>query len=191
MFEQFIFRLLALTCLLILIAVWDYSQKRAQAQRWREYLKLYACAGIASVFGALNDIYTVSISPDYFAHGKGLGAGEDLTIKAVLLGAQAGCVAGFVCGGCLLIRFKQLAWSPLLRRVAVIISTALVCSQIGAYVYPLMIEAKDLFSEVDWSSEREAAFMQVWGMHIGLYAGALIGLIGVCLKPREKSDCLS
>ena len=54
------------------LAVVDLRRNGRNARRWREYLLLVACVGIALVYGIINDQLTVTISREYFLYGKGV-----------------------------------------------------------------------------------------------------------------------
>ncbi len=65
--------------ILAIIALVDLHKKGSEATRWREYLFLAAAAGVAMVYGAINDQITSLISWEFWWYGKGLEtmAGKD------------------------------------------------------------------------------------------------------------------
>lgn len=54
------------------LAIADLRRNGKAARRWREYLLLVACVGVALLYGIINDQLTITISPEYFIYGKDL-----------------------------------------------------------------------------------------------------------------------
>ena len=186
---MFIWRLLFLTVLLALIAWWDYRRLGPAARRWQEYLFLYSAGAFAALLGALNDVYTVSVSPDYFISGKGLEAGDGLILRAMGLGAQAGFVAGVILAACLLMRYRYAFWSDLARQVVRITCLAVMTALLCRFVLPMYLVDTDLLSAVPWTNERKLQFVHVWSIHIGLYVGAALGLLAIlCVVKLPNRD---
>ena len=89
-------RVLLLASVLALLAVHDLRGRGRHATKWREYSFLFAFATAAALSGALADLVTVTLAPEYFVSGKGLAGGPGLPWRAAGLGAHAGFVAGAV-----------------------------------------------------------------------------------------------
>ncbi len=67
----------------------------------------------SSFIGAVNDLITSSISPEYFTLGKGLDEGPDLRLRAGLFGLQVGFSAGVIGGAvCLFASRRKSSRSP-------------------------------------------------------------------------------
>ena len=178
-----------MTLLLSLIAWWDYRRLGPAARRWKEYLFLYGSGTFAALLGALNDAYTVSVSPDYFINGKGLEAGDGLMLRAMGLGAQAGFVAGIILAGCLLLRYRSAAWRDLSRFVVYIAGGAVALGVLLHILLPAFLSDLDFLTDLPWSDKQKVNFIRAWSMHIGLYAGALLMLLTIitCFKLTTQS----
>lgn len=179
----FVTRVIALAVLMAGVASLDLVRHRRRASRWKEYLFLWVVAGVAALCGAANDSWTVRISPDYFVVGKGLPA-AGVWVGAVELGARAGFSAGAVAAAlCLFVAsagrrypvlgvpgLARLVWRPLLTTpvVAVLLFTARDGLQSLEVVHDL--------AEVI-GPERTMAFVRVWAIHGGMYAGLAVGLV--------------
>ena len=87
-------RLAALLVLAIFMVAYD-THRGSTVRLW-EYGCLFLVGAVGAVYGTANDAITVSISPDYFALGKGLDAGAELRSQAIMLGGQAGFSASAV-----------------------------------------------------------------------------------------------
>ncbi len=175
-------RFVAVVLLLGLTSGVEYAVKGKAAVRWRASLLIVTLSAIGALLGGVIDVLTSSISPAYFAIGKGLGWSSDLTWRACGLGLQAGAAAGVVVGAVLayvnyratgpslpLARMHRFALIP----VAAALMGGVALGVLAAYVSPgvLVDLVRDRLPEGD-----EAAFVTVWCAHIGLYAGALLGL---------------
>ena len=178
-----------MTLLLSLIAWWDYRRLGPAARRWKEYLFLYGVGAFAALLGALNDAYTVSVSPDYFISGKGLEDGDGLMLRAMGLGAQAGFVAGIILAGCLLLRYRCAYWFDLVRQVLRITCIAVMIAFLCRFVLPIYLAETELLAAMPWSDERKLQFVNVWSIHMGLYAGAALGLMAIlCVVNLSNRD---
>ena len=184
---MFLWRLLLLSVVLCLIAIWDYRTYGKDARRWREYVFMYACGCFAAMIGAVNDLYTVSISEDYFVAGKGLEPGDGLSLRAVLLGAQAGFVAGVILAACLLIRLKQAGFRFIAKRVVLIAVAAIATAVLSSLCLPSYLKHADILHRIAWSIEQVDAFTSVWAIHIGLYAGAILSLAVILILGRSTN----
>lgn len=190
----------------IIFSIWAYVEfirKGKKASRWKEYLFLIYCVLIVMAFGMINDQLTVSISWEYFVHGKGFDLqGQDqpdwvsLRLWACEVGAKATWTAGLLLGAVLLIcnnpnnkppvvplkKLVKLVW--LIGIPACVLAVLLgIAGYLGAW--------KNLTEDFSliWQSNiyRPANFQCVWGMHLGAYVGGGIGTAVLCwwiLKKR-------
>ncbi len=186
----FSIRLIVLVCVLAAFAGIDRWRNGPEASRWREYSFLLGAAALGGVFAALNDQVSLALSPEFFELGKGIERNEDFRREVTALGFHAGFLGGAVAGGVLLL-FNQAKTErpalPLARlwvRTPWILGTAVACGVLGLVLF----SALGLGSEVAGLLPEEAAytFQQVQGLHAGLYAGALIGLVLAVLSVRRE-----
>ncbi len=188
---NFATRLGILVLLAAAVASIDWWWYRSRATRWREYSFLLAAGLLGGLFGIGNDHVTATISPEYFTMGKGLPPGESFRFQVTLLGFQAGFGAGAVIGMSYLLansgnrrpnlpirRLFLLAWLPV---VAALVLTP-VCSWIAYRFDPLRFTS--LFDGILSPSEI-SRFRAVWGIHLGLYAGGLLGTVLGVLRLRR------
>jgi hypothetical protein len=185
-------RILAGVTILSIFAAVDLRKNGRSATRWREYLFLFSAAGISIVYGALNDQVTSSISWEYFYYWKGL---EDklgprtppdalrLHWEAAKIGMQAAWSLGLIAGAALLIannpsrRVPRVSYRVLWRGLPIIIGTVIICSTIFAFIGhagALDSISQDLREEA--ARHRPQQFMTTWGIHLGGYIGAPIGV---------------
>jgi hypothetical protein len=151
----------------------------------KEYAFLLYAMLVAIVYGVAHDHATATISPEYFLRWKGLAADPRPFRWAVtMLAARASFGTGLIAGAVLLVantpirvgRSSQLPYRDLLRLSLVPLALAALFAvtwgvtnsfvQIGAAT------ARELVAP-----ERMRAFVTVWAVHAGSYAGALAGVI--------------
>lgn len=186
----FSIRLLVLVCVLALGAGIDRWRNGAEANRWREYAFLMGAASLGGAFAALNDQVSLAISPAFFEIGKGIERGEDFRQEITALGFHAGFLGGAVAGGALLL-FNQakperaaLPLTQLWLQTPWILSSAVACGVLGLALFSLLGLGTDVTSVL---SEGEAeGFHLVQGLHSGLYAGALLGLVRAVVGVRRE-----
>ena len=184
---MFLLRLALLLVLMVLYAAYDYWKHKQAATRWKEYSFLVSCALLAAVIGVINDSITVRISPAYFIHGKGLAADDGLVFAAQCLGAQAGVVAGFICAGILLVATgTMLTYRQAYRCIALICLGGVGAALLGAVLVPPIMQSSDILHALDLNDAEQIAFYQVWGVHLGLYAGALLALLLIVVAVRWR-----
>ena len=188
------------------LAAWDLYRNRARAARWREYTFLLACVILALLYGVLNDQITTTISWEYFAYGKfahdTLPPGEPpnsprFRWEAAKIGMKATWTAGLVIGVALLLANNprkdgrpRLPYRRLFRYVAVVFATTVVFSAclgllgyFGAFV-SFNEDFRDMLANDEWRPRR---FMAVYGVHLGGYAGGLLGAaLAVVLVIRAR-----
>jgi hypothetical protein len=203
MLERFPFwqRAAFLAGLMILGAVVDLCRHGRAATRHKEYAFICLTGLIGCLAGAITDLMTSSISPDYFTVGKGLSGGEGFERRAALFGVQEGLSAGVIAGAICLYasrrksRFPPLAFGPLLA----LLWMPLACGFAGALLLPLAAGHSDpaevaLKLDGAVSAAHVPPFLRVWWTHTGLYAGLLAGvvwLIVVVLRRRRAGAKLA
>ena len=169
----------------------DLRRPRGERIRWRAYSFLVGSALVAALFGVGVDTVTSSISRDYFILFKGIPDGDDFIPRVLALGAQAGVSAGVVLSGLwLLVAGRPEKALDLFRSLPVPLVLAALGGVLG-YGAGIRTESG---MELDLSPEELQAFHNVWCVHVGVYAGALAGAIGVAVrlgKSRWRGDELN
>jgi hypothetical protein len=174
--SPFPLRMVVLVVVLGVVALLDLKRHGRAATKWREYAILLTAAGAAAVLGALNDLFTCTLSPEYFVAGKGLDQGPGLAWRAAALGAQAGFVAGAVAAALLLwantarAGQRALSWRGLLRMCAAVAGASLA----GGAALGLMM------------ATQEDRFRTVQAIHAGLYLGLLAGSVAAVVAVRGR-----
>ncbi len=156
--------------------------RRQRAVRWRGALVIVGAGLLGAAIGTVNDAITAAISPEDFAIGKQLGFSADLQLRACALGARAGTSAGTI-AGCALTWFairRDREPAPLrtlaLARfpIAAAVLTALVVAGLAAAFAPTDVAARLGY---DLAPAARRPFATVWAAHVGLYTGAVVGLV--------------
>ena len=178
-------RISLLLLAMALVAFIDWYRNGQHATKWKEYGFIILSGVVGMVFGLFNDLITSSISPEYFIVGKGLAAGEGLTLRAAFLGMRAGFGAGAVAGTiCLYSSVVNCSRSPLpyrtilsflWRPVTLAIAAALVAVFFCQYD-PLAFSAE---LKGVLTPEQIRRFLVVWWIHAGLYLGLLVALVWI------------
>jgi hypothetical protein len=163
------------------IVAWiDWRRRAAQATKWREYSFLL----VAGLLGIAIDQITATISPDYFVLRKGITADDRFRLSIAALGFQAGLLMGMVVGGIYLIANnprpdrRSLPAAQLFRVALFPIFAAMVLMPLVALAVHrwdplhLTLELSDMLSP-----SRIGRLLTVWGMHLGIYLGGLLGTI--------------
>jgi hypothetical protein len=182
--------------ILLMLALLDLRRNGvAKATRWREYAFLILCVCFAMMYGIINDLITSTISWEYFYYGKELEQKLGPTtppdpfalhVAAMLVGMKATWTAGLLIGAVLLIANNprrnrpQAPYRALIRMLGVIAGITIPCAIVlgilgsrGALNW-ISSDFADLFRT---NLMRPARFVGVFGIHLGGYAGGLIGLI--------------
>jgi hypothetical protein len=202
--EGLFWRILLGGLILCAFAVVDLRRNGRAARRWREYLFLTACVGLALAYGLINDQATVGISWEYFYYGKDamaqLGAvippdAWALRWEAAKIGAKATWSAGLILGVILLFannptsRLAPLPFARVFARLPVLLGITVACAVtmgvlggLGALKW-LNSDFQMLLAEDLWRPYR---FMAVYGAHLGGYIGGLLGTIVVCVLLRRE-----
>lgn len=183
-------RLAALLALMVVGAALDRRRHGPAARRPGEYAFLLAAGALGAAFGFACDQVTSRLSPDYFVEGKGLDPGPGFGRAVIVLSLQAGFTAGVVLGAVLLLTNQPRPARPalpllrLLRRAAWPLGGALVAAPVGALVVPPLAlpHLRDLLV---LPPDRLEAFARVWGAHVGVYGGAVVGLVVAGLEVRR------
>lgn len=189
------------------MAIVDYRAHRQRATRWREYAFLFLCVGFAMAYGILNDLITSRISVEYFLYGKGVAervsaevAGDPdrfrgtLDVQAMRIGALATWSAGLIAGAAILItnsvgRRPRLRMRSMLGLLPLIGVSAVAFAIVGGllgYAGAFTRFSADFAEMVAKDEMRPARFMAVFGIHLGGYVGALVGLIAACVAVVMK-----
>jgi hypothetical protein len=185
-------RVLLLAAVLAAIAVWDY-RRTGELYRVRGYVFIFSVALVGGMFGLVNDLVTSSISADYFAFGKDLGPQEGLRARAVALGFQAGFgAAAFVAVLLLLANSHRkhpetvLSYPRLSLHALKPLGGALACGPLFAVVFHYLDPMRTRADLMEFlTPDRAERFLLVWGVHWGLYIGALAGLVQAFVDIRK------
>lgn len=187
-----LWRLLILVLLMAVVAWFDWRRRGPEATRWREYVFLLLAGLIGGIIGIANDHVTATISPEYFFIGKGIALGDGFRLHVTELGFHAGLLAGVVIGGAFLMANNSKPNRPslpakkLVRFALYPILGALILVPLGALL-------AWLFDPLNFTADLHEAltppqitrFLAVWGVHLGLYAGGLLGTIAGIVGIRK------
>jgi len=189
----FSYRVAMLLALMAVAAAVDYWRRGKEAERYREYAFICIAGALGGLAGFANDCVTSSISPDYFTLGKGLEAGSGLRWRAGVFGFEAGYSAGMIGGAiCMFVRARNSHFSTEQMRRWL---RALWMPVAGALLFGLLLPI--VAGELDplglsaglgslLRNDEIDRFRRVWWIHLGLYAGLIIGLAAMIL--RRKGD---
>jgi hypothetical protein len=160
----------------------DWLKNPGDPRRLREYGFLLYGTAVATAYGILHDQVTVTISPEYFVVFKNLRPGPGgLRWAALKLSVLATYWVGVVLAAALLVannpsdRLPQLAYARLRRLALIPIGGALVGALAGAMGLGVWGTAKSVEAFSGYLPVDAGAFLTVWGMHIGSYAGGGLG----------------
>ncbi len=188
-------RLGVLVLLMAIVAGIDWRRNGAAATKWREYAFLLAAGLLGGLIGIGNDLITLTISPDYFVLGKGIPAGDYFRGHVVSLGFQAGLLMGMLVGGIYLIannpkpnrcslpliHLFRFALPPILAAIALVPIGALLICRWDPLSFRAPSQLGDLLTPI-----QATRFLTVWGMHLGIYAGGLLGTINGVFATRRR-----
>jgi hypothetical protein len=193
-------RVALLVLLMLAAAGVDLARRGAGASRWREYAFVLAAGAAAAACGFAHDLVTAWLSPDYFVFGKGLPA-EAVRESAALLGLKTGFSAGAIAGAvCLFVATRKSARPTLpVRSLAFQIWRPFVLSVLCSLLVPLFLSRWDPLSlsallRETLGTARMEAFLRVWWIHVGTYAGLVAGVVWVCvdvvkMRKRLGAEC--
>lgn len=173
---------------LVLVAAVERVVVGPRAQRWKEYGAWVVMSALGAAFGACNDLVTSRVSPYYFELGKGISSvdADQFTLGVAELGARAGCSAGVLLGGVMLLANTTRASRPSLR-VAQLLARSLIPIAVAAALAPIVAFSTDwdvqglgeeLRRGLDESDVDDFLFVQ--RAHDGASIGAALGTIGAC-----------
>ena len=173
---------------LALVAAVERLIVGARARRWKEYGAWVVMSALGAAFGACNDLITSRVSVHYFELGKGLSSvdHQQFVRDVADLGARAGCSAGLLLGGVLLLaNGPRPSLSSL--RVVELLTYALVPIALAAAFAPIAAFSTDwdlqglggVLREVLSKSDVDA-FLFVQRAHAGAYIGSALGTTIAC-----------
>ena len=191
------YRLAAIALLATVVIIIDRLRHGTKGYRAGEYAVLMLAGVVGAGYGAVNDLITSTVSPEYFTLGKGLQEGPGLTLRAMVLGAKAGCPAGVVvCAIWLFWAGRTPGDHPArMRRVVGSFWIPVACAGVLAVLLPTIVGAWD---PLDFKAmlrgllpdDRVSAFRHVWWAHVGAYLGLLLGcglgMVRMVGKPKTR-----
>ena len=147
-----------------------------ESRRWRECLFLIQFAALGGVCGAAFDRLSFRIEPEFYLNEQHRYPTAALQEQVTRFGFQAGfAIAGSICALCLVLSHssrrhgrRTLRW--LMRRMLPI--------AVDAFALSVAAGAVAFFGRME-------SWTIVWSLHLGLYAGAAIGLVLVLMQLRE------
>lgn len=172
-------RIPALVAFLLGGIVYDRWRHGREGRRAREYGFLLACGALGGLAGVAQDQLSLQVCPAFFVYAKGIRPGPNFTWRASAVGLHAGLFAGFLAAGLLLLlnqprpaRAELSLWRVARSASARILGLAALGVPAG-YLFGPELPLRDFLA--DYRGD-PVPFLRVWGMHIGLYAGAVVGL---------------
>lgn len=201
-FRERVFIALGGAGILAAMALLDYLQHPNNPTRLKEYAFLIYAMVIAIAYGIAHDHVTATISQEYFLRWKGLADDPRPFRWAVtVLAVRASFAMGLVAGAVLLVannplpgrNLPRLSYRELARLSLVpITSAALFAVTWGIANAGLKIGAATAREYV--LPEQVGAFVAVWAVHAGSYAGATFGVvlagIMVVIRRRQRARAL-
>lgn len=182
-------RLLVLLALMVVVAAAERWLRGPAASRWREYAFVIGAGCLGGAFGALFDQLTCTLSPEYFVLGKELEPGPGFRWRVAQLGFQAGFSPGVILGGLLMFaRGERKVTYPRVLLIGLWTpGLGLAAAPLGGLVFVLLDpwEYGPALAEF-MPTGTVAWFLWVWGMHNGVYAGSLVGLVAGCWRVRQE-----
>ncbi len=179
---------------------------------WTRSARAKECAFLAyavlaaAAYAVVHDHVTATISPEYFLYGKGLAQDPRPFRWAVtLLAVRASLAAGLLCGTVLLVanNTRRSGHPPPLdyRALAKLSLIPLAAAGLGAAVLGVINARMQLGTAEALAlgvvHYRVWRFVIVWAVHVGSYAGALVGSVATAIlvavrrwktfPPREVS----
>lgn len=182
--EGLLWRIGVGVALLAGLLVVDLIRKGRQSQRLREYAVLLAATAGAMAFGVVNDMVTVTISPEYFLAHEGLSWDwpGDVRLLAAGVALKASWTAGLAVGVAMLLannpsrRLGRLPTRRLYGRLLYpLAAAAALATACGAAGYLAARSGADSL----------AGFRCVQLAHLGAYAGAVAGLAAAVVSIRR------
>jgi hypothetical protein len=165
-------------------------QREDTVTRAKEYAFLLYAMLLATVYAVAHDHVTATISPEYFLYGKGLAeAPQPFRWAVTLLAIGAGLAPGLLAGAALLLANNprrighppQLAYRALVRLSLLPVAAAGVLAVVGGVVNAYLQIGTTRAVALGVVPERVWRFVIVWAIHVGSYAGALLGCIAAAV----------
>ena len=185
--DHFLQRLLLLFLLGGVFVLLDLRKPPAERRRLREYCFILAVGVVGAVFGAVNDYFTCTLSPEYFIINKGLLEGPNLLPAAIALGAKAGFAGGAI-GAALLLYLSSARPRPWANCWLYLLPFAAGwLTGIGFGVFRWHVDWPSVYDFVNdaLTPELQRRFYTVWCEHLGVYLGAVAALIGLIFRARK------
>ncbi len=187
---SFQYRLAAGLTFFALLGLWDYVKYPENPKRLKEYLFLFGITGLVIFYGVLHDFVTWSISRDYYVVGKGIpSAAEAFDWAVVKLAMQATWTVGLIGTVILLLtnnpdaQGRQVPYPRLLKFCLIPLMTSIVCESIFATGFYFQSAFMRDYLPVELLVYTvDDAFVVVWGMHLGAYIGAGLGVLIAVIK---------
>ncbi len=183
--DTWVIRMIAGLSALAVLAAIDLCRNPENPTRVKEYGFLFGVTGLTIAYGLIVDMVTYTISTEYFSVGKGLsGAEKSFYPDVAVMAVKAAWSAGLVVGVGLLVAnnprkdLPQLGYRGLARCLFFPLSLSVACGLILGF--SARLSASSLSARVGLNSlglESDSGFITVWGTHIGIYVGGLVGLI--------------
>jgi hypothetical protein len=154
--------------------------------RAKEYAFLLYSMLAAAAYGVAHDHVTATISPEYFLVGKGLAMSpRPFRWALLLLAVRASCGTGLLAGAALLVANNprrsgqppQLSYRSLLKLSMIPLALAALAAVVGGAVNASAQLGSPRAAALGVVPGRVRAFVVVWAVHAGSYAGALLGTI--------------
>lgn len=191
-------RLGALLLLMLIVALIDWRWHGADATRWREYGFLLAAGMFGGLVGVAIDQLTATISPGYFVIGKGVSAGAGFRWGVAAVGFQAGLAVGMVIGGVYLLANnprvgqRSLPFKRLFRNAAAPLVAAFGLVPLAVLIVRCC-DPSNLSHELHGLLQPAeiTRVLTVWGIHLGLYAGGVLGTVYGVLRIRRSRALLA
>jgi uncharacterized protein len=169
--------------------------------RAKEYAFLLYTMLVAVAYGVAHDHVTATISPEYFLYGKGLSeASQPFPWAVTLLAVRASLPAGLLCGTVLLVANRpyrngqpgQLTYVALVKLSLIPLAAAGLLAAASAVLNATAQIGTATALELGVVPYRVWRFVIVWAVHVGSYAGALLGTVAtaimVVIRRRKLRD---
>ncbi|MEB3210595.1 MAG: hypothetical protein VKL39_04545 [Leptolyngbyaceae bacterium] len=162
----------------------DLRNPPRKRQRWQSYSFLLGVGIAGAILGIANDLITSSLSSDYFIYFKGIEPDRQFLKNVLTLGTQAGFSGAAVGGGILLLCKPK---SKPIQALLPIVKWPFISAIAGGIIFGTLshlLHWPQTFGDLDGllTSAQAHRFHTVWLIHIGLYVGALVGLMVISIR---------
>ena len=180
--------------LFVLLGLWDYWKHPEDPKRVKEYVFLFGVTAGTMAYGVVHDYGTWLISRDYYVLAKGIPMAEDdFGFPMVRLALLATWNVGLIGAAILLLsnnpdtQGRQLGYGHLLKMCAWPLVGSILCESVMGVLFYTQSTAMQNYLPIELLIMGVDAFVAVWGMHLGAYGGAGLGvLVAVVLIVRAK-----